>query len=347
MFAALPDDAVDDCFFTEKNECKDIDYCIIGKCGKHGTCRDGHYSYTCDCEEGYEKGTTEDGYETCEEIDECDTQEGSDRCAHKGTCEDKHLKYECLCDEGYENRMLDGLDSCAPVECGAPDKIPNAYTRLQGKKLSFRDVAPYTCVTGHTIAGAIDGAISFETVCQADKTFSDGEECMPVDCPPLPEVKYAESNVSALKFPEAARYKCEDGYTLSGVALSEDTFVVECDEEGTLSATSECLPISCGAPPSIKYASFEPREVFYTDKVTYSCWECYSTTGEAGSPNEFEVECGIDGHFSKSKQCIANSCGRPDGKDWDELREIAGFPSEEYTCGRNFEVACNEGYTVD
>ena len=106
--------------FTEKEKCKDIDYCEVNEgsknCADKGSCVDQSLTYFCNCDDGYKVILNEKGYEMCTEINECDTEWGYRSCSEHGKCKDEVTKYSCECDKGYvnvENAL--GLDSCKSV----------------------------------------------------------------------------------------------------------------------------------------------------------------------------------------------------------------------------------------
>ena len=55
--------------FSITKECKDIDYGIIGRCGKLSTCKDDTFNYMCECDEGCKVADDKESYEICVDID--------------------------------------------------------------------------------------------------------------------------------------------------------------------------------------------------------------------------------------------------------------------------------------
>merc|ERR1719443_2106044 len=327
--------------FSKKKKCKDIDYCLIERCGKKGKCKDGRFTYTCDCDKGYAVVADEEGYDTCKQIDECDTMEGNELCANKGVCKDKLLKYECKCDEGYKNKETEnGRDSCEPKMCGSPTEIENARTIKAEMKIWYPQTVPYVCNTGYSTSGKVDGDISFETSCTADASFSEGKECKPVECGAPIEVDNAKCDAKELKYPEKATYKCDEGYTISGEADSSAKFTVSCTAAGTISDTSECLPVNCGVPPSVQFALFDTNAVVYKQKAKYECIKGHTTTGEADGKTSFMIECGANGKFEDPDHCMPIRCGEP------KSVKHGLVPMGVYTFDQNYQVICNAGYTM-
>ncbi|XP_053387402.1 microfibril-associated glycoprotein 4-like isoform X2 [Mercenaria mercenaria] len=72
-------------------EKEDIDDCIQGVCGSHGTCVDGLDSYSCSCKSGFR------GMHCETNIDDCIP----DVCGSHGTCVDGVDSYSCSCITGY------------------------------------------------------------------------------------------------------------------------------------------------------------------------------------------------------------------------------------------------------
>jgi hypothetical protein len=334
-----------DANLTIDNTCKDIDFCIIGKdkCGKNGKCVDQMFDYRCDCNPGYESTINEEGFETCKNINECDTQNGVELCKTVGTCVDEIEKYKCDCATGYENeiREEDGLDSCIAVVCGAPPSVEHAHCAEEGLKLSFTDTAAYTCDAGYSVDGTALGKIGFDIECQADMTFTATKECKAIDCGAVPTVNHTTSDVTSLKFPEQAKYTCEEGYALGGLASGSKTFSVSCTAQGVITETEACLPVACGVPPEVALATNPTEPVHFGQSVKYDCQECHSTTGEHGGPGHFSIDCGKDGNFTAPEQCMPNTCGSP------PTVKYALVPDSEYVCGDQLEIVCDAGYTTD
>jgi len=328
-----------------EHECKDIDYCQGNHCGSDGTCKDDLLGYYCECNDGFLIDWFDQIYETCVQIDECDSLKGNDFCdggKAMGICVDETLTYKCECTSGYENPEMNehGVDSCVPITCDHTSHVEHAKPS-HIPKLSFEDKLVYTCETGYTLDGTADGAISFTAECNADKSVSGLEECKPIECGSTESVEHATVNISSLVFGEEAEYSCGEGYTVTVTVSGTNAFVVGCNSEGVISDTLECLPVSCGIPPHIPHAQAPQEKLTLDMEATYQCVEGYTETGQAGATKEFTAKCLSTGELEGLSKCRAVKCGLP------ELVSHAELPVLKYEFPEQFEVVCHTGYTVD
>jgi hypothetical protein len=84
----------------------EIDECsTLSPCHVDANCTATNTFFECTCKSGY----TGDGFNTCEDIDECATN--SNHCAVEATCSDIDGSYTCACNTGYTG---DGFD-CSEI----------------------------------------------------------------------------------------------------------------------------------------------------------------------------------------------------------------------------------------
>eukprot|EP00929_Paragymnodinium_shiwhaense_P066503 TRINITY_DN3336_c0_g1_i3.p1 TRINITY_DN3336_c0_g1~~TRINITY_DN3336_c0_g1_i3.p1 ORF type:complete len:3781 (+),score=899.34 TRINITY_DN3336_c0_g1_i3:54-11396(+) len=335
---------------SAEHKCKDIDWCLMSKCGNHGTCKDGLYDYKCICEDGW-KADVLDGYlETCVQIDECDTMSGNGLCdgggLDIGTCQDEVLGYKCTCKEGFENKAVDiaGLagatkDSCSPVVCPVVKEVENAVSDMVGKKISFQKTATYLCLHGYTLDGTAGGAVEHTISCQADKTLTETKSCKPISCGATPDVEQAEKSGASLVYGESATYHCAEGHTINGQWSAPWTFNVSCTSDGSLTAALQCLPVNCGVPPMIHFATEHIADVFFPTSVEYTCHEGYTTTGRAESAKSFHIDCASNGAFIESHEAPAECKAYMEGEGcgWTAQKSCPGQPH-----GPNFEAEATD-----
>lgn len=340
--------------------CKDIDWCLDSRCGFSGTCVDGLYAYTCNCNAGFEVKLLDARWETCAQILECETQRGNDACSPGGgACVDGILQYACQCNPGYQSTTNSlGQDSCQAVMCPALPQKANAASEQQGQKLSYLQAASYTCQTGYTTSGNVSGSGGFTISCQVDATLGGAdEECQPVACPQVGAVAFATlEGTSALVYSQSATVACQSGYTTTGVASGPNSFQVSCLASGVLSPPGSCLPVTCGPPPTVFSASSRFLETaaggsasgagsggqaFYSEILLYSCAEGYSVTGQADGNTTFQVTCTASGLFTGVQACVPITCGRFPGvpNSQSSAMEVQ-FPDA-------LAVVCQTGYSVD
>jgi len=329
---------------TEEHDCQDIDWCTNHKCGDNGSCHDDLLTYHCECNDGFQLDVIDGDFETCVQVDECETQSGDTYCdggKEMGVCIDETLAYKCQCNEGYENPEAGaGTDSCIPVTCGSAPLVEHATPTSQ-PKLTYLDHMDYFCESGYTLDGTASGHITFKIDCQADESYAGVEECHPVECGSTASVEHATKDVDSLVYPEFATYECDAGYTVTGTAAGSAEFEVECSAEGTLTAPFECMPILCGVAPLVPHAQATQDKIFFEGEATYHCAHGYTTTGETDGDVEFTVTCGDDGQFSQGKSCHPLQCGLAPKVKHGEM------PLFEFEFPQQFEVVCHTGFTVD
>mmetsp|Transcript_58452 Transcript_58452/g.153017 ORF Transcript_58452/g.153017 Transcript_58452/m.153017 type:complete len:3030 (+) Transcript_58452:146-9235(+) len=329
------------------NNCVDIDWCLVSKCGENGKCVDGNLAYSCVCDKGYQVTMLEAAWETCTNILECETQNGLAACSvGGGKCNDKILAYSCECPSGYENKVNDaGLDSCSPVLCPAAPVLDHAASEVQGQKMSYPQATLYTCDSGYTLDASATGNTVFEVKCAADAALAGVKSCEAVKCPAAPEVENAIiDGDKESAYGRSVSYMCNFGYTTTGDLGAASSFDVPCLAHGELAASQACLPVKCGAPPILTQAEigiFKAAAAVYKDKIEYTCGEGYTLDGKAAGEKSIEVSCEADGTFKGMQACLAVECGMFDGV------EHGQSPVNKFAYPAQFSVVCDAGYTVD
>jgi len=149
--------------------------------------------------------------------------------------------------------------------------------------------------------------------------------------------------VGSLLFGERLEYVCNSGYTTSGLPGGDQSFEVNCQADGTLSAVWGCQPISCGELPLIPYASVVKQNDATSEVVAYFCDMGFTLDGRPDGEVSFQVVCQADGTFSKKDQtCIPISCGLPP-----MVRHAVGHTSSPVDFGQEVRYTCEEGYSID
>lgn len=342
--------------------CVPINDCIGHSCGAFGMCVDQHLNYTCDCLDGYDiqESITAEGITEliCGNIDDCHGHQ----CGEGGFCEDLVEDYTCNCREGFMLMEYASVKTCERVECGVPPNISNAHTthnRDNGGKTIFEDVTSYSCLEGHSLSGTHDGVRDFEITCQATGNFSTTPVCQPISCgQPVPVPNTAVSSEVVI-FPDAARYDCDHGYTVTGFASGATSFQKYCTDSGQLLTMSlgqavlmSCQPVSCGSPPSFELATHTVSGGFFGQTAEYNCVEGHSTVPQDPAAISFTSECLADGTWTDFPgYCSPVTC--PIDDSLETLNNFAGPPT---VAGQVVEIAvftmpvvytCQEGYSAD
>jgi len=343
--------------------CLPINDCIGHSCGAFGMCRDQHMNYTCDCLDGYEIQTVTDaeGSEEfiCGDIDDCQGHQ----CGEGGTCEDQVGDYTCNCRDGFTLIQHQNIKTCERVECGVPPAIANAQTaanRDNGGKTIFEDMTSYECVEGHSLTGTHDGARDFELVCLATGEFSEQPVCQPIICGQPTPVPHSTVSSEVVVFPDAAEYRCSEGYTVTGFASGATSFQKYCTDSGQLLTLSlgqailmSCQPVTCGTPPSFELAIIGNPEVRSLGEIaSYTCVEGHSIEAHNPAADSFTSECLADGTWTDTPgYCTPVAC--PIDPSLPGVNNFAGPPT---VAGQVVSVAdfnmpvlytCQDGYTID
>jgi CUB/sushi domain-containing protein len=335
--------------------CKDIDYCLQSQCEVHngGYCIDGSLDYSCACYKGFETDLIAGAFETCVDINECVASNGNWKCgggdgSDFGTCVDANSTYTCNCNSGYEQIPEDGHDSCQPVTCDPVPVTDHMHSDKEGLKLAYTQTASYLCGYGYTLDGTVGGEVSFDITCQADRTYTEIKQCLPISCGSIVTVDKATPSSSAeLRFGENVTYTCDEGYTMTGHPSASTTFNVACLATGQFSAVNvpgaECLPVKCSDPPMIAHAlsSSQAPYLLYKETASYKCNSGFTLTGDAGSASTFEIICNLNGGFDGQEECLPVKCGAP------EQIPNAIMPSGELAYPDTITVECSNGYTLD
>jgi len=259
-----------------------------------------------------------------------------------GECVDEVSAYHCDCHDGHEN-VASGyyeLDSCAPITCAVAPVIDHALPTTI-PKLIFEDTLHYTCATGYTTDGAVNGHISFTVACEANTSISNIQECKPVECGATAVVALSTVDMESLTYLEEATYSCDTGHTVTGTPTGLSSFTVSCGVDGVISDHMDCLPVSCGNPPLVSHSRTPSGPLVYGVDLDYTCDHGYTTTGEHDGDTEFTVSCPESGEITGLKTCSAIKCGVPGHVSHAEMLDI------NYLYPDSFEVSCNAGYTLD
>ena len=221
-------------------------------------------------------------------------------------------------------RSHDGQDSLL-----AGHSVPNQLAEL------IVAVVGYNCETGYTLDGKFDGEIHWSVEYQANGKTTEPKTCQAVQCGSPVAITHAHVDTSSLVFQQAAKYTCDEGYTVTGSYAGSQEFIVSCESDGRTADASECLPASCGVAPSAPNAQTSRNEKFFGDEVKYYCKHGYTTTGQVDGATGFTAHCSADGEFE--------GVGA-----WPQATSAADATRvTEVFYGGRAEWQCKEGYSVD
>lgn len=246
---------------------------------------------------------------------------------------------------------FDVVPDCLPRECGLAPQLPNAHMDGESTRIyTFQEQATYTCDEGHALSENPADEKAFSLVCSATGEFlGDIQQCVPVTCGMPPEVEHALAPEGKVIFPNKVEYSCELGYTVDSAPTGPSSFSLDCAGEGNFAAntqiasTPQCLPVSCGAPPTIGNASLTAEAkrmiesgVHQPTILEFQCDDGFSIGGTAlDGAVKGTLQCLPSGHYSDPlpciniDDCIGHDCG-PYGHCVDLIN--------------NFTCACESGY---
>jgi hypothetical protein len=168
---------------------------------------------------------------------------------------------------------------------------------------------------------------------------------LPVSCGTPRKIKNSKVNSKdEVFYPNTVGYKCEEGYTVTGLAGGESSFERKCEEDANFAVASKCKPVKCGAPAPVKDSTYNKAELFYSQSVTYVCDAGYTMTGKAGESIQETIVCGADGQFEKNApRCLPVECGAPPRI---EFGAAIDAPSLVTFADDALEYQCEPGYST-
>ncbi|KAH3810258.1 hypothetical protein DPMN_138648 [Dreissena polymorpha] len=220
---------------------------------------------------------------------------------------------------------------CRPIRC--PEFFLPLNSIFNGSRLNrtFGEVIAYTCQPGYEMAGN-DSSV----VCQANKTWSRGLECLPVQCPAMsvPPYSTANSSLTNRTYGATVMYSCQTGYELNGNISS-----MICQANRSWSHSSSCEPVQCQVfkfpNNSIPGQPITENSTFpYGTNISLSCIEGYEGGGL--------VTCLANKSWSFAELCIPKRCVAYDYPAYASL--IENTRTDNLTFGEIINITCNPGY---
>ncbi|XP_038851181.1 sushi, von Willebrand factor type A, EGF and pentraxin domain-containing protein 1 [Salvelinus namaycush] len=221
--------------------------------------------------------------------------------------------------------------ACQRVTCGDPPHVDNSDVTLNGK--TYLSTVLYTCAEGYRLQG------SEEVVCEASGEWSSPAPlCASIHCGDPPALRDAATIGDDHALGNKVHYVCKEGYTLIGPETRE------CLSTGQWTPTSaQCVPRSCGPPPSIDHSIAHAGHQLFGDMANYFCTDGYT----AG--NNSKVVCNAQGVWAppegqEAPHCIANFCQRPTDLPH-AILDSTNKPK--YASNTEVSYKCEEGFVLN
>jgi len=323
------------------------------------------------CNDGYSVDGTGTGSQTlsisCQadgtftQVQEClPVSCGRPSAVHNGDMPTELVYYpntaEGVCNDGYStDGMVTGsrvltvscqpdstftqVQECLPVVCGTPSAVNNGNMRLE--RVYYPNSAEGLCNDGYSVDGTGTGSQTLSISCQADGTFTQVQECLPVSCGRPSAVHNGDMPTELVYYPNTAEGVCNDGYSTDGTVTGSRVLTVSCQPDSTFTQVQECFPVACGRPSIVDNGDMPTELVHYPNSALGSCKDGYSTDGTAFGSRLLNVSCQLDGSFTPVQECLPVACGRPSAVNNSVMpTELVYYPNSAYG-------SCSDGYSQD
>ncbi|XP_047448268.1 sushi, von Willebrand factor type A, EGF and pentraxin domain-containing protein 1 isoform X2 [Mugil cephalus] len=229
---------------------------------------------------------------------------------------------------------------CVPVRCSKPVSIDRGY--VSGTNYSFGAMVAYSCHKGFLIRG------EKRRTCKANGEWGGAlPVCVPVSCPPLPQLKNGNIRVSHsnenvhinpsynIRYPYNSNvvYACNAGYRLVGHA---ERFC-QANRQWSNNDVLSCVLLTCDPPPDIAHGHYRGSDFQVGRKVEYVCDEGYELAGDA------IWTCLKYGQWDKTRRprCSPVQCPEPPLEE--NHLVLKGLDSESGTV----ELSCEDGFVLE
>ncbi|CAH1798311.1 unnamed protein product [Owenia fusiformis] len=259
-------------------------------------------------------------------------------------------KANYLCDTGFKtqnnqmsytveclaNAIWNYTERCRLVDCGSALLHFAAHITFQNGTL-YENTIEYTCNPGYEM-DPTTGETQDEIKCQASGIWSNlTSSCQKKNCgEPIADENALSIVKDGTHFQDNANYTCSPGYRTGGT-ISE---IVYCDEGGSWTHHTPCLPVVCPAPPTDQNAEVDVNGLNYNETTVYTCHVGHYLDGLIDFPSEL-IRCSEDAQWTPNHApCMPVSCGNPD----DDPNAVEVVNGTLYNDTMSYE--CNNGYVL-
>ena len=214
-----------------------------------------------------------------------------------------------ICEEGYS---IEGSPSstcqatgvwsgpkrfCAPISCGEPPVIPNAY-HTEGK-YEYKTRITYKCIDGFELIGNPTLECIYSGAWSGERPL-----CQQVDCGPPPVLVNSSTTLPrGSGIGKEALIECNEGYYLVGSSRAICTESKAWKFEGP---SPKCLPVDCGSLEPVKFSKVSFDSTTLGAIARFTCDEGYYMRGSG------RLQCSANGKWTGDDfLCQITDCGLP------------------------------------
>ena len=247
------------------------------------------------------------------------------------------------CDAGYtpddssmmmncsQKGVWEGEISCAGIPCS--EDVPDVLNAVPGSPSNggrYPSSIEYTCESGY------EHAADTKKQCKIDGKWSNNVKCVGVPCsqtaPPIPNA-VAQPASNGGKYPSNIDYKCEQGYTHTGMQNFKS-----CTASGSWTGSVQCTALKCPVPPKVAnaQAASPSNGGRYPSSVSYACAKGF----ELEDPKTDSNKCDKYASWSDDVRCRGILCKTPPPVQHANLVD----PSATRRYPSSIAYACQSGY---
>ncbi|XP_043572153.1 sushi, von Willebrand factor type A, EGF and pentraxin domain-containing protein 1 isoform X1 [Chiloscyllium plagiosum] len=226
--------------------------------------------------------------------------------------------------ECQENASWNGsAPSCLLIECELPIKPEHGHITFSSKLVG--SMVQYMCDSGYELVGSATG------YCTPQSEWSTTPpECQLISCGVPSQIANGVVRGSNYTYTSVIVYECRSGFSLVGV--KRRTCRANKEWNGM---EPQCVPISCGSPPSPSNGNVLAGNHTFQSVANYSCSFGFLIEGDQTRT------CLANGSWSgEMPECRLVAC--PPLADI-QNGKTSGF---EFTLGKEIEFQCEEGYLL-